>query len=46
MVIGWAAVAWAMLVMAVSARWLGRDGPRAGRADSTVIGLGDRLLTC
>src|SRR5215218_5168965 len=44
-VIGWAAVACAMLVMAVSSRWLGRDGTRAGRADSTVIGLGDRLVS-
>src|SRR5215217_5586914 len=34
-----------MLVMAVSSRWLGRDGTRAGRADSTVIGLGDRLVS-
>src|SRR5215218_1506005 len=40
-VIGWAAVACAMLVMAVSSPdWAG-DGTRAGRTDSTVIGLGE-----
>jgi integrase len=32
-------------VMAVSSRWLAGDGTRAGRADSTVIGLGDRLVS-
>ena len=37
--IGWVAVACAMLVLAVSSGWLGSDGTRPGRADSTVIGL-------
>jgi len=43
--VSWGAVGCGMLVMAVSSAWRGRDGTRAGRADSTARGLGDRLVS-